>query len=37
MRMLFESRAESAKLKGFIAEANEQNFDRLEAHLASMS
>lgn len=33
-RMLFSSAAEVAKLKGFITEANEQNFDRLETHLA---
>ena len=31
-RMLFES-AENSNLIGLIAEANEQNFDRLEAHL----
>ena len=36
-RMLFEPDAESERLKGFIAEANEQNFDRLEAYLAAMS
>jgi uncharacterized protein YndB with AHSA1/START domain len=33
-RMLFESAEEVTKLKNFIAQANEQNFDRLEAHLA---
>jgi len=36
-RMRFESAAENTKLKEFISEANEQNFDRLEAHLAKMS
>ena len=35
-RMLFESAVEFAKVKGFIAVANEQNFDRLAAHLAAM-
>jgi len=33
-RMLFETAAECAKVKGFASAANEQNFDRLEAHLA---
>jgi len=33
-RMTFESAAEVAAIKGFIAAANEQNFDRLAAHLA---
>jgi len=33
-RMLFETTAECAKVKGFASAANEQNFDRLEAHLA---
>ncbi len=36
-RMVFESGGENPKLKGFIIEANEQNFDRLEAYLATMS
>jgi uncharacterized protein YndB with AHSA1/START domain len=36
-RMLFESAAETTKLKSFITEANEQNFDRLETYLATMS
>lgn len=36
-RMLFESAEECAKVKTFAAEANEQNFDRLEAQLAKMS
>ncbi len=34
--MLFESAADYARAKSFIAEANEQNFDRLEAHLAKV-
>lgn len=34
--MLFESAAEVAKLKNFILEANEQNFDRLAAHLSKV-
>ena len=33
-RMRFESPAEVAQLGNFIAGANEQNFDRLAAHLA---
>ena len=36
-RMLFESAAGNTKLKDFILEANEQNFDRLEAHLGKMA
>jgi len=36
-RMHFESPAETTKLESFINEANEQNFDRLEAYLAAMS
>jgi uncharacterized protein YndB with AHSA1/START domain len=32
--MLFESVAECEKVKRFVVEANEQNLDRLEAHLA---
>jgi uncharacterized protein YndB with AHSA1/START domain len=32
--MLFESAAEYDKVKKFVVEANEQNLDRLEAHLA---
>jgi hypothetical protein len=35
-RMLFESAAECDKVKKFAVEANEQNFDRLEAELARM-
>jgi uncharacterized protein YndB with AHSA1/START domain len=33
-QMRFESRAESDKFREFIVIANEQNLDRLEAHLA---
>ena len=36
-RMLFETAADCDKVKGFAVEANEQNFDRLEAQLASMA
>lgn len=36
-RMVFDSAAEVTKLKGFITEANEQNFDRLETHLANFN
>jgi uncharacterized protein YndB with AHSA1/START domain len=32
-RMLFESAEENERLRGVISEANEQNFDRLEAYL----
>ena len=35
--MLFESGAEAVKVKGFITEANEENFDRLQAYLATLS
>jgi uncharacterized protein YndB with AHSA1/START domain len=35
--MLFESGAEATKVKDFITEANEENFDRLQAYLATMS
>ena len=35
-RMCFDTAAECDKVKGFAAEANEQNFDRLEALLATM-
>ena len=35
-RMVFESASEFAKVKDFIVPANEQNFDRLAAHLASL-
>ena len=34
-RMRFESLAEATKLRQFIYDANEQNFDRLAAHLAN--
>jgi len=36
-RMLFESAAECDKVKKFAVEANEQNFDRLEAELSNMA
>jgi uncharacterized protein YndB with AHSA1/START domain len=36
-RMRFESAAEHARVKGFVAAANEENFDRLEAHLGKMA
>jgi uncharacterized protein YndB with AHSA1/START domain len=36
-QMLFETAAAREKVKGFAVEANEQNFDRLEAELAKMS
>ena len=36
-RMLFKSAAECDKVKVFAVEANEQNFDRLEAQLAKMA
>jgi uncharacterized protein YndB with AHSA1/START domain len=33
-RMRFDSAAECAKVRSFVTPANEQNFDRLQAHLA---
>lgn len=36
-RMLFESANEVAKLGRFISDANEQNFDRLVAHLSDFN
>ncbi len=36
-QMLFETAAECAKVKVYAVEANEQNFDRLEAELAKMA
>ena len=36
-RMLFESVAESDRVKKFAVEANERNLDRLEAELAKMA
>ena len=36
-RMLFESSAEYETVKTYALEANEQNFDRLEAQLATMA
>ena len=35
--MRFDSGAEAVKVKGFITESNEGNFDRLQAYLATMS
>ena len=34
--MRFESAAEVTALREFIAKANEENFDRLAAHLAAL-
>lgn len=34
-RMLFDSAAECARVKNFVVEGNEQNFDRLQSHLAA--
>ncbi|HEY3232019.1 MAG TPA: SRPBCC family protein [Roseiflexaceae bacterium] len=36
-RMLFESAAEFEQVRAFIPAVNEQNFDRLEAQLATMA
>jgi uncharacterized protein YndB with AHSA1/START domain len=36
-QMLFETAAECATVKVYAVEANEQNFDRLEAQLATMA
>jgi hypothetical protein len=36
-RMTFERAEEYAKVQAFVTEANEQNFDRLEAELARMA
>jgi uncharacterized protein YndB with AHSA1/START domain len=36
-RMLFDPNEENEKIKGFIVDANEQNFDRLEAFIAARS
>lgn len=36
-RMLFDTVAECDKVKSFVPEANEQNFDRLESQLAKMA
>ena len=36
-RMLFDSVAECDKVKALVTDANEQNFDRLEAQLARMA
>ncbi len=35
--MNFESSRENTALAAFITQANEQNFDRLETHLATLS
>jgi uncharacterized protein YndB with AHSA1/START domain len=35
-KMIFNSAAESDKLRGFVPEKNEENFDRLENELAKM-
>jgi hypothetical protein len=35
--MLFETAAECEKVKAYAVEANEQNFDRLEAQLTQMA
>ncbi len=35
-RMVFESATEFARVKDFVVPANEQNFDRLAAHLAAL-
>jgi hypothetical protein len=34
--MLFDSAAQTEPIKHFIADANEQNFDRLAAYLVKM-
>ena len=34
-RMLFDPNDENERIKGFIVDANEQNFDRLETYLAA--
>jgi uncharacterized protein YndB with AHSA1/START domain len=36
-RMLFESAEAAEAVRSFVVEANEQNFDRLEAQLATMT
>ena len=36
-RMLFDTAAECARVKAYAADANEQNFDRLESELARMA
>jgi len=36
-RMLFEDAEEGAQIEGFIREANEENFDRLEDYLAKLA
>jgi hypothetical protein len=34
-RMLFESLEEARRVRAIVADANEQNFDRLAAHLGA--
>ncbi len=34
-QLLFDSAAEAAKVRAIVTEANEQNLDRLESHLAT--
>jgi uncharacterized protein YndB with AHSA1/START domain len=36
-RMLFEDAEEGARIEGFIRQANEENFDRLEDYLAKLA
>jgi len=36
-RMLFEDAEEGGRIEGFIREANEENFDRLEDYLAKLA
>lgn len=36
-KMFFDSATECARVRKFIEEANEQNFDRLAAHLAALT
>ncbi|HEX6985534.1 MAG TPA: SRPBCC family protein [Planctomycetaceae bacterium] len=36
-RMLFDSAEECAKVRAFVVDANEQNLDRLERHLATVT
>jgi uncharacterized protein YndB with AHSA1/START domain len=36
-RMIFDDAAECARVRKFVTEGNEQNFDRLQAHLPNVS
>ena len=36
-KMLFETAQECSKLKPFVVDKNEENFDKLEVELAKMS